>query len=249
MSSLETRKIEPQSGTTVTLGAGGDTVLVSADQLKTNTVKDAGGNTLFTSDGAGTLSSINAAFPGSMTFISSQTAPAGTSSLSFTSGIDSTYDEYVFYCLNMNPSVGGAGADGPYFQWQCNKSGQSGFNETITSTAFGCYNSENPAGSNNLAYSTGMDQAQGSGYQYITGNDGSASDQGSCCELRLYNPSSTTYVKQFDCHASWSNDDDPPYAWQLFTAGYVNVTGALTEFDFKMSSGTFSGTIYLYGIS
>ena len=47
MSSLETRKIEPQTGTTVTLGAGGDTVLVSANQLKTNTVKDAGGNTLF----------------------------------------------------------------------------------------------------------------------------------------------------------------------------------------------------------
>ena len=74
MSSLETRKIEPATGTTVTLGAGGDTVLVSADQLKTNTVKDAGGNTLFTSDGAGTFSNVNSAIAGSMTFISSQTA-------------------------------------------------------------------------------------------------------------------------------------------------------------------------------
>ena len=72
MSSLETRKIEPQSGTTVTLGEAGDTVTVPTGVIvKTNTVKDAGGNTLFTSDGAGTLSSVNSAIAGSMIFISS----------------------------------------------------------------------------------------------------------------------------------------------------------------------------------
>ena len=100
MSSLETRKIEPATGTTVTLGAGGDTVLVSADQLKTNTVKDAGGNTIFTSNGAGTLSSVNSGLKGGMIFISSQIA-SSSSSISFTSGLDSTYDEYVFYFVNV----------------------------------------------------------------------------------------------------------------------------------------------------
>ena len=101
MSSLETRKIEPATGTTVTLGAGGDTVLVSADQLKTNTVKDAGGNTLFTSDGAGTLSSVNSAIAGSMTFISSQTATAATS-IEFTTQLTSAYNEYVFFFVKSS---------------------------------------------------------------------------------------------------------------------------------------------------
>ena len=59
MSILETKKIEPATGTTVTLGAAGETVAISASQLKTNTIKDAGGNTIFTSDGSVTLSSVN----------------------------------------------------------------------------------------------------------------------------------------------------------------------------------------------
>ena len=251
MSTLETRKIEPLSGTTVTLGAAGDAVTMPAGvTFKTNTVKDAGGNTLWTSDGSGNVSSVNAGLKNGMTFISSQTALAAmnVSSISFTSGIDSTYDEYVFYFVNMNPSVGGSGTDGPQFQWQCNASGQSGFNETITSTAFGSYHRENASGTT-IGYQASSDQAQGTSYQNIFTNQGSESDQGACGELHVYNPSSTTYAKQFTCRAQWSNDDEPPFSWQLFTDGYVNTTTAVTQFDFKMSSGTLSGTIYLYGIS
>ena len=72
MSTLETKKIEPLSGTSVTLGAAGDAVTMPAGvTVKTNTVKDAGGNTLWTSDGSGTLSSVNSALQGNMVFISS----------------------------------------------------------------------------------------------------------------------------------------------------------------------------------
>ena len=39
MSILETKKIEPATGTTVTLGAAGETVAISASQLKTKTIK------------------------------------------------------------------------------------------------------------------------------------------------------------------------------------------------------------------
>ena len=103
MSSLETRKIEPESGTTVTLGEAGDTVTAPVGTIvKTNTFKDAGGNTLWTSDGAGTLSNVNSAIAGSMIFISSVTA-SSSASISFTTGIDSTYDKYMFVtsiCLN-----------------------------------------------------------------------------------------------------------------------------------------------------
>ncbi len=105
MSTLETKKIEPLSGTSVTLGAAGDAVTMPAGvTVKTNTVKDAGGNTIWTSDGSGTVSSVNSALQGNMVFISSQTA-SSSSSVSFTSGIDSTYDEYVFMFTNINPAT------------------------------------------------------------------------------------------------------------------------------------------------
>ena len=79
MSILEAKKIEPATGTTVTLGAAGETVASSASQLKTNTIKDAGANTILTSDGSGTLSSVNSALGSTMVFISSQTASASSS--------------------------------------------------------------------------------------------------------------------------------------------------------------------------
>ena len=40
---------------------------------------------------------------GSMNLISTQTA-SGSANLSFTSGIDSTYDEYVFKFINIHPA-------------------------------------------------------------------------------------------------------------------------------------------------
>ena len=39
------------------------------------------------------------------------------------------------------------------------------------------------------------------------------------------------------------------YSFDFFTAGYVNVTGAIDEISFKMSSGNMDGVIQLYGIA
>ena len=79
MSTLETRKIEPLSGTTVTLGASGDAVTMPAGvTVKTNTVKDAGGNTIWTSDGSGTLSSVNSSLQAGMTLILKSCCPSWT---------------------------------------------------------------------------------------------------------------------------------------------------------------------------
>ena len=63
-----------------------------------------------------------------LTLISSATA-SSSASISFTSGIDSTYDEYQFWCVDIHP----ASANVP-FAFQVNASGQSGFNETIASS-------------------------------------------------------------------------------------------------------------------
>ena len=241
MSSLETRKIEPASGTSVTLGAGGDTVLVSADQLKTNTVKDAGGNTLWTSDGAGTLSSVNSAIAGSMIFISSQTVSAAVANIDFTSGIDSTYDEYMFIFTNISPSLNNVN-----FTFNGSIDSGSNYNVVKTSTAFRAYHLESDSSA--LSYETGWDLAQSTADQQLMNELGDDADMSGSGILHLFAPASTTYVKQFYSRSAEYYGGNG--AFDVFIGGYLNTTSAINALTFKMSSGNIdAGKIKMYGVS
>ena len=240
MSTVETRKFEPVTGTALNLGASGDAVTLPAGvTLQTNTIKDAGGNTIFTSDGAGTLSSVNSGLQGDMVFISSQTA-SSSASLSFTSGIDSTYDEYVIYCSNMNPATNTA-----TFSFQGTTDGTN-FNTTITSTYFHAEHDETD-GSASLSYAAEHDQAQGTSFQVLNPVCGNVSDEAGGGCLHLFSPSNTTYVKHFYWTGQYYHASN--FSINSFVAGYMNTTSAVTGLQFKFSSGNINaGTIYLYGI-
>ena len=83
----------------LTLGTTGDTVQVtSGATLNLNTVKDSGGNTIFTSDGSGNLSSLNAAFSGQPTLQTTNTSTAAASA-EFKTNITSAYKLYIFKCV------------------------------------------------------------------------------------------------------------------------------------------------------
>ena len=227
MSILETKKIEPATGTTVTLGAAGETVAISASQLKTNTIKDAGGNTILTSDGSGTLSSVNSAIGATMNFISSQTA-SSSASISFTTGLDSTYEEYVFFFVNIHPAT-----NAEFLQFQSSIDGGSSYGVNLTSTAFSAYHAESGA-DGTLTYTTARDLANSTSYQYLTSGIGAdENDQNACGELHLYAPSSTTYVKQFYSTAI-SYLGTGAYNW--FREGYCNTTSAINAVNFKAQS-------------
>ena len=133
MTTINVNTIAP-SGSTLTVGESGDTI-VAVDEIKVNTVKDAGGNTLWVSNGSGTLSSVSG-FGGALNLLSTQTA-SGSASLDFTSGIDSTYKEYVFKFININPAT-----DGADFQFQVGAS----YNTTLTSTYFRANHGEGDGG-------------------------------------------------------------------------------------------------------
>ena len=95
-STLKIDTIEPEGATTtLTVGESGQNTVIAGAGIKANVLKDAGGNALFTSNGSGTLSGVNSGFGSAQALISTQTASTSTS-VSFTSGIDSTYKEYVF---------------------------------------------------------------------------------------------------------------------------------------------------------
>ena len=58
MSTVIATSVLPDStaNDTLTFGATGDSVAISGDSLNLNTLQDAGGNTIFVSDGSGTIS-------------------------------------------------------------------------------------------------------------------------------------------------------------------------------------------------
>ena len=239
-STIMVNTLEPQSGTTLTVGKSGQNLVVNADSLKANVAKDAGANALFTSDGSGTLSGLNSGFGSAQTLISTQTA-SSSASISFTSGIDSTYKEYIFEFINMHPATNSVN-----FGFQVNASGQSGFNETITSSAFAAQHAENDTDSA-LTYQGGSDQGQGTALQVLNYNTGNQNDASVSGELHLFNPASTTYVKNF---YSVSNEMlEAAYSVEMFIGGYINTTAIIDEVEFKFASGNVdAGTIKMYGI-
>tara|TARA_Y100000593_G_C4175930_1_gene269432 strand:- start:69 stop:671 length:603 start_codon:yes stop_codon:yes gene_type:complete len=156
--------------------------------------------------------------------------------------LDNTYRVYKWEFINVHPSTNGAN-----FGFQANAESQSGYNETITSATFNAHFKEDNSG-NLVDYQSGSDQAQGTSYQRIcsrsTGND---NDQAFSGVLRLYDPSSTVFVKHFIAEGNGSHDDD--YTLSLFTMGYINTTSKINEISFKFDSGNIgTGKIIMYGL-
>ena len=174
------------------------------------------------------------------TLISTAT-PSGTSEVSITSGIDSTYDEYMFVLTDINPVE-----DDRRLIFQCSIDGGSNYNVTITSTNFRAYSAEDGSAAA-LAYDTGSDQAQGTAFQKFTGTGGTGADESMAGILHLFSPSSTTYVKHFYAKTNTYLHDNASQEW--FYAGYFNDTNDIDAIQFKMDSGNFDGVIQMYGIA
>jgi hypothetical protein len=177
---------------------------------------------------------------GGLIALSTQTA-SSSSSVSFTSGIDSTYSEYLFIFNNIHPA-----SDGVNFSFQASTNGGSSYGVTATTTNFVANHAE-AGNDNNFYYNTGNDLAQSTNYAIINDyyvNDNDASGSGM---LRIFEPSSTTFVKHFI--ADFNNLYKPTYSNRTLSAGYFNSTSALNAFDFKFSSGNIdAGTIQMFGV-
>ena len=199
-------------------------------------------NTLWTSNGSGVLSSVNTGFGDAMELISTQTAST-SASVSFTSGLTSTYKEYVFEFIDIHPSATSA-----EFKFQVNASDDTGggFDTSLIASSH-FYVAHNESGGNEgPSYQGSYDVANAASFQPFGENVGGENDESLAGELHLFNPASTTYVKNFHARVHHYRSDNR--ALTGFTAGYINDTTAIVEVQFKMSTGTFDGKIKLYGI-
>ena len=240
MSKIYADTIETASANVdITFGASGDAVLIpSGATLKTNKIADAGGNNLFTSNGSGTLT-VPSAFGGAFKLLNTNTF-TGTTSSTFTSGIDSTYDAYCFRYNAISPAAQA------HFEFQCSTDGGSNYNTTVTST-YWYVSHGSSGGTSGPSYDTSSSQAQATTYQSLARNVEEVHP--ACCtgELWLYGPSSTTYAKH--CLATTANWANPLDTVESFMGCYFNTTSAIDAISFKMSTGNMDGEIKMYGVS
>ena len=177
---------------------------------------------------------------GAMTLITTLTA-SNSATLDFTSGITSTYKKYVFKFVNIHPAT-----DGAKFGFQFNADGASGFNETLTNTYFRSYHDEANTATG-VGYVTSEDQGNGTSFTILDGGVGADADQCTAGHVKLFDPSNTSHIKHFIFRGT--HYDVNNFVADVFVGGYVNTTAAITEMQFKFSSGNIdAGTIKMYGI-
>jgi len=176
-----------------------------------------------------------------ITLISSQTA-SSSASLSFTTGIDSTYRTYLFKFINMHASVLASN-----FGFNLSTDGGSNYNVTKTSSALRSVHAENDSAAS-LSYIQGQHLQQSTSDQLLSNSASIESDASISGYLYLFQPSSTTYVKHYIANTNFMTDS--LYSYQTMLSGYGNTTSACNAIRFQMSSGNIdAGTIHMYGIA
>ena len=204
-------------------------------------------NGVFTADAVNNTSVTNvtdfASVPagGVLKLLSTQTASA-SASISFTSGIDSTYDSYVFKFINIHHQT-----DVSRFTFQVSTNGGSTYGVTCTNTMFRALHDEADS-STELSYSTGWDLAQSTNFTQISDIQmGNENDENLCGYLQIFNPSSSTFVKHYISRAIGSSQNDE--AIDLYGTGYFNTTSPVNAIQFKADTGNIDdGIIKMYGV-
>ena len=174
------------------------------------------------------------------TLISTNTADSDTN-LSITSGIDGTYDEYMFVMTDIHPET-----DNTAFTFQVSINGGSGYGITNISTHFASHHSESGTYSG-LAYVAGDDETSTGAIYLGAGGLGNGSDESLSGILHIFSPANTTYVKNWYARTNEYYVSD--YSKDTYVAGYFNTTSAINAINWQMAlGGDFSGVVQLYGI-
>ena len=183
------------------------------------------------------------------TLISTSTA-SDSSSIDITSGIDSTYDEYMFVITALR-----TGNQGVNLMISFSGDGGSNYTYPQTTTIFQAYHQEDDSGTASVGYQASHDIAQGTAGHRLVPDASDAADASMSGIINLYTPSNTTYVNHWCArmsHHGGDVDDSTNYAADSFSAGYLNLTTGQANIDavkFAASGGNIYGTIQMYGIA
>ena len=187
------------------------------------------------------ITSLPSGVSGSSLVLISTTTASSSSTVDITSGIDSTYKEYIIKFIDVHPATDTA-------ILQCNgRDGGSSFDATKTTTFWYAYHDEGDSDTV-LEYNASYDIAQSTSAFRISNLLGNGNDESYSGTMHLFDPSNTTFVKHFILRSNMYQSGS--YSFDINVAGYFNVTAAIDGLQFSMSSGNIdSGTIKLYGIN
>jgi hypothetical protein len=175
--------------------------------------------------------------------LDTNTITSGTANSAFTSGITSTYGEYIFRFYNVHPAT-----DGVEFQWNGSTDGGSNYNVTKTGSFFRAQANEGDSAAD-LGYSTGdtKEPHQLTTYQALNYDVDNDNDSSCVGELHIFNPAGTTYVKHYYSRSNTMLNNATTN--DAFVGGYMNTTSAINAIDFKMSSGNIdTAVIKMWGV-
>ena len=187
---------------------------------------------------------LTTASEGSMVLIKEQTA-SSSATVDFVDGtsdvvLDNTYPIYVFKYINCHPAN-----DDVNFQVNF-RDGSTAYDATKMTTTINSHHDEADTNTD-LSYSGSFDLDQSTGVQFLAEATGNGNDECVSGELTLFNPSSTTFVKNF--LAQTNNYYKDNFIMKFWVAGYCNVTAAIDGVQFTFESGNIdSGTIKMYGM-
>ncbi len=183
-----------------------------------------------------------AGLAGALMPLATFTSDGSDTTASFTSThITSTYKEYLFVFNNIHSET-----DNQDFTFNASVDNGSNYNVTKTDTYFNAYHTEDDS-DEGIQYQTAEDLAQGTGFTNLTKEQANDNDSGASGFLKIFEPSSTTFVKHYISQFSYFQHND--YSQNAFKAGYLNTTSAVNNIQFKMSSGEIQGgTIQMFGV-
>ena len=243
MSKLRTTTVEPEGATTtLTLGGSGDSVVIESDAVKANTMKDAGGNTLWTSDGSGTLSSLNSGLAGGgLTLLQTQTVTSSVSSVDFTGTyITTDYNDYWIIGYGVYPATSGS-----ILKMQCGSSS----NTQWTNTFVNQYNNDANSDPALQIQTSNMGWQQTSLSHVSTDIDYSGLHN---CNfiLEIMDPASTGTWKVSLATSVFTGYDSTNGVRQVWKMDRWNTTGAITDWRFKFDGQDIAaGTFKIYGVN
>jgi len=171
--------------------------------------------------------------------------PSNDATVTFTTGIDATYQEYEFRFVEIT-----AGSIGGRLTFQADIGTATTYEQTMTTTNFYSGVSQSSSGTSpGLDYDASYDQANGTADQVLTFTAYTLTPDSASGVLRLFDPSNTVYVKHFISEIGIYDGGNAIYQ-KNYVAGYINQTSAITRVQFGMSTGNIgNGFIYMYGIS
>jgi len=170
--------------------------------------------------------------------------PSNDATVTFTTGIDATYQEYEFRFAEIT-----AGTSGGRLTFQADIGTATTYQQNMTTTNFKAHQSHSSSGTSlGLAYDGSYDQGNGTGDQALTAAQHTFTPECASGVLRLFDPSNEVYVKHFIAEVGVFENYNGFYQ-KNYVAGYINQTDAITRVQFGMSTGNIKdGFIYMYGV-